>query len=167
MGLHTIEELKTRQAYPLSLKLALTKQRIRDWVDHFGIDGVALSFSGGKDSTVLLDIAREMYPEMKAIYVDTGIEYPELVKFVKSFDNVDILKPKMSFVEVLKRYGYPMISKEVSECVYGARRFLQGIQEDMHVGSNKCLTGCDGCSNAISKQASKQASKRIIITTRR
>ena len=56
-------------------------------------------------------------PEIKAVYVDTGLEYPEIKKFVKTFENVTILRPKMSFVDVIKKYGYPMISKEVSECV--------------------------------------------------
>ena len=38
--------------------------------------GVVLGVSGGKDSTVLLHIARELYPNIKALYVDTGLEYP-------------------------------------------------------------------------------------------
>ncbi|MBR3646199.1 MAG: phosphoadenosine phosphosulfate reductase family protein, partial [Lachnospiraceae bacterium] len=143
MGKHTLSELQTRQSYPLSLKIELTKQRIREWVNHFGEDGVCISFSGGKDSTVLLDIARKMYPDLKAVYVDTGLEYLEIVNFVKSKDNVDIVKPKISFKQVIDKYGYPFISKEVSECVQGARRFLQNIQQEMHVDANKHLTGCN------------------------
>lgn len=120
-----IETLKSLQAMPLDLKVATTKQRIREWVRKYGTDGVFVSFSGGKDSTVLLHIARQMYPDIKAVFVDTGLEYPEIRQFVKTFDNVEILRPKMSFVDVIKKYGYPIISKEVAECVYGARRFLQ------------------------------------------
>lgn len=86
---------------------------------------VYVSFSGGKDSTVLLHIAREVYPDIEAVFVDTGLEYPEIRKFVKSFDNVTILKPKMRFDEVIRKYGYPMISKEVSSCVAQARINLQ------------------------------------------
>lgn len=120
-----IELLKDLQAMPLDMKVAHTKQRIREWVREYGIDGVFISFSGGKDSTVLLYIARQMYPDIKAVFVDTGLEYPEIRKFVKTFDNVEILRPKMSFVDVIKKYGYPIISKEIAECVYGARRFLE------------------------------------------
>ena len=120
-----IELLKDLQAMPLDMKVAHTKARIREWVSEYGIDGVFVSFSGGKDSTVLLHIARQMYPDIKAVFVDTGLEYPEIRKFVKTFDNVEILRPKMRFDEVIKKYGYPIISKEISECVYGARRFLE------------------------------------------
>lgn len=120
-----IELLKDLQAMPLDMKVAHTKTRIREWVREYGIDGVFISFSGGKDSTVLLHIARQMYPNIKAVFVDTGLEYPEIRQFVKTFDNVDILRPKMRFDEVIKKYGYPIISKEIAECVYGARRFLE------------------------------------------
>lgn len=47
-----------------------------------------MAFSGGKDSTVLLDIARKIYPDIEAVYNDTGLEYPELREFVKTIDNV-------------------------------------------------------------------------------
>lgn len=119
------EDLKYFQAMPLDIKVAMTKTRIREWVREYGIDGVFISFSGGKDSTVLLHIARQMYPNIKAVFVDTGLEYPEIRRFVKTFDNVEMLRPKMRFDEVIKKYGYPIISKEVAECVYGARRFLE------------------------------------------
>lgn len=117
------------QALPLEVKIKKTQQRIREWVNHFGLDGVYVSFSGGKDSLALLHIARQMYPEIKAMHVNTSLEFPEIEKFVKTFDNVDIVKPKMTFVDTVKKYGYPMISKEVSECVYGARKYLTQVIE--------------------------------------
>lgn len=119
--MRTKDDLKMLQALPLELKIKLTQRRIRDWVREFGTDGVYVSFSGGKDSTVLLHIVREMYPDVEAVFVNTGLEYPEIQKFVKTFDNVTILRPKMRFDEVIKRYGYPMISKSVSNCVRGAK----------------------------------------------
>lgn len=76
MTLHTIQDLKMRQALPLDIKISMTKQRIREWINEFGVDGVYVSFSGGKDSTVLLHIVREMYPDVPAVFVDTGLEYP-------------------------------------------------------------------------------------------
>ena len=91
----SIEDLKYFQAMPLDIKVAMTKTRIREWVKEYGIDGVFIAFSGGKDSTVLLHIARQMYPNIKAVFVDTGLEYPEIRRFVKTFDNVEILRPKM------------------------------------------------------------------------
>lgn len=119
--MRTIDELRMLQALPLELKVAKTKLRIREWVNEFGVDGVYVAFSGGKDSTVLLHIVRQLYPEVEAVFVNTGLEYPEIQRFVKTFDNVTILRPKMRFDEVIKKYGYPIISKEVGECVMQAR----------------------------------------------
>ena len=59
---HTLAELKQWQALPLSIKIRMTETRIRGWVHEYGEDGVYISFSGGKDSTVLLDIAENNLP---------------------------------------------------------------------------------------------------------
>lgn len=83
---------------------------------------MCVSFSGGKDSTVLLHIARQLYPSIPAVFSNTGLEYPEIQKFVKSFDNVDIITPSMNFGQVITTYGYPIIGKEVAEAIYYARR---------------------------------------------
>lgn len=110
----TREELKMLQALPLDVKIRKTQQRIREWVEHYGEDGVYVSFSGGKDSTVLLDIVRKMYPGIEAVFVNTGLEYPEIVEFVKQHENVTILRPKKNFKQVLTECGYPVISKNIS-----------------------------------------------------
>ena len=118
---HTIDDLRQMQSLPLSAKILMTKNRIRDWYEHF--DGqVYVSFSGGKDSTVLLHIARELYPDIEAVFVNTGLEYPEIRQFVKTFDNVTILRPKMRFDEVIKKYGYPIISKDIALTIHYAKQ---------------------------------------------
>ena len=124
MAVHTINDLRQMQAMPLPVKVALTQTRIRAWVNEFGTNGVYVSFSGGKDSTVLLHLVRELYPDVPAVFVDTGLEYPEIREFVKTFDNVTWLKPSMNFRQVIQKYGYPLISKEVSECIYESRKYL-------------------------------------------
>lgn len=113
-NVHTMQDLKQFQAMPLPVKVALTKTRIRAWVNEFGVNGVYVSFSGGKDSTVLLHLVREEFPDVPAVFVDTGLEYPEIREFVRTFDNVEWIKPKMNFRAVIQEYGYPFISKEVS-----------------------------------------------------
>ena len=123
-------ELQQKQSLPLNLKISLTKARIRQWINEYGEDGVYVSFSGGKDSTVLLDLVRQDYPEVKAVFLDTGLEYPEIRDFVKTFDNVDWIKPKMNFREIIDKYGYPMIGKEVSECIYEAKKYLTNAIHD-------------------------------------
>lgn len=127
MAIHTIQDLKMRQALPLEVKVLMSKQRIREWINEYGEDGVYISFSGGKDSTVLLHLVRELYPNVRAVFVDTGLEYPEIREFVKTFDNVDIVRPKMNFKKVIETYGYPFISKEVSRTVYYARKYLKKV----------------------------------------
>ena len=118
---HTIDDLRQMQSLPLSAKILMTKNRIRDWYEYF--DGqVYVSFSGGKDSTVLLHIARELYPDIEAVFVNTGLEYPEIRQFVKTFDNVTILRPKMRFDEVIKKYGYPIISKDIAMTIHYAKQ---------------------------------------------
>ena len=142
------------QASPLEVKVMLTKRRIQDWVNEYGQDGVYVSFSGGKDSTVLLHLVRDVlgYKRVPAVFVDTGLEFPEIREFVKKFDGVTWLKPKMNFIDVIKKYGYPMISKEVSESVYGARKYLTSILQDESVLTDR--------------QTDRQGIVTAIITTR-
>lgn len=125
------------QSLPLEAKIRMTEYRITQWVDRYGEDGVYVSFSGGKDSTVLLDIVRNKYPGINAVFFDTGLEYPEIREFVKGYDNVDWIRPNMNFREVITKYGYPFISKEVSECVYGARKYLTSILQSETVTTDR------------------------------
>ena len=118
------------QALPLDLKIMRTQQRIREWVQYYGTDGVCVSFSGGKDSTVLLHLARQIYPNIKAVFSDTGLEYPEIRNFVKCIDNVDWVKPKQSFHQIILECGYPLFSKEISEAIRYARKIVGGGQCD-------------------------------------
>lgn len=112
----TIEELKILQALDLETKIKKTKLRIMEWYD-FHCGKVYVAFSGGKDSTVLLHLVRSLYPEVPAVFCDTGLEYPEIRDFVKTINNVVWLKPKMPFTKVIEKYGYPVISKEQSQFI--------------------------------------------------
>lgn len=103
-----------RKNLPYELKLQLTKKRIEDWYSYWNGD-VYVSYSGGLDSTVLLSLVREELGEsIPAVFVDTGLEYPELVKFVKNTPNIEIIKPKMNFKKVITTFGYPIVSKETA-----------------------------------------------------
>lgn len=137
-----LNELRILQNYPLEMKIERTKQRIREWVDYYGEDGTYISFSGGKDSTVLLDIVRSLYPNIEAVYVNTGLEYPEIYKFVKSFSNVTILKPEMNFKEVINTYGYPVISKENSQYIYEIRHSTKKMRQRLKKTHTKQYNYC-------------------------
>ena len=114
-------ELIMLQSLPLEIKVAKTKLRISEWVNHYGVDNVYISFSGGKDSTVLMHLIREVYPTVPCVYVDTGLEYPEVKQFVRKQDNVTILRPNMSFKQVIEKYGYLMTSKEQANYLHDIR----------------------------------------------
>lgn len=122
---HTREDLKQMQSLPLSIKIQMTRRRIRDWVNEFGEDGVYVSFSGGKDSTVLLDIVRKDYPNIEAVFVNTGLEYPSVRQFALSKENVTELRPEMNFRDVIIKYGYPIIGKEVSQTLWEAQKSVR------------------------------------------
>lgn len=131
MNKHTIGDLYQMQSLPLKYKIRMTQQRIRGWYDHFDGD-VYVSFSGGKDSTVLVDIITKMgLNDIPLVFVDTGLEYPEIREFVKSYgDRVIWLRPKMNFKKVIEKYGYPFISKEVSGAIEETWQFLKKVQNE-------------------------------------
>lgn len=128
----TIEDLRARQALPLEAKEIMTEVRIHEWQynGNFGVETGVVSFSGGKDSTVLFHIARKLYPNIPAVFSNTGLEYPEIQQFVKKFDNVKIVRPKMRFDDVISKYGYPLIGKEVAEAIYYARRIRPSAERE-------------------------------------
>ena len=129
--------LQQRQGLDLDIKIKLSETRIREWVEHWGKNKVYVSFSGGKDSTVLLHLIRRLYPEIKAVFVDTGLEYPEIKDFVKSIDNVETLTPKKNFTQVIKEYGYPVISKNVSRYVRDLQNPTEKNQRTRDVRNGK------------------------------
>jgi 3'-phosphoadenosine 5'-phosphosulfate sulfotransferase (PAPS reductase)/FAD synthetase len=140
MGENKIQpwQLAQRQSLSLDGKIAMSELRIRNWHDYYEGD-VYVAFSGGKDLTVLLDLVRSIYPKVPAVFCDTGLEYPEIREFVKTIDNVTWLRPKISFKEVLEKYGYPVVSKRVAQYVGEVQRTksnhlkklrLTGIRKD-------------------------------------
>lgn len=120
------------QSLPLQAKITMAEQRIREWYEHF--DGnVCISFSGGKDSTVLTDLVHGMYPDVPLVFANTGLEYPEIQKFARDM-GAEFVRPKMSFSEVISTYGYPIISKEVAEAIHFARRIVPQSLENQRGG---------------------------------
>ena len=107
------------QHLPLDAKILMSQQRIREWYNYFNGD-VMISFSGGKDSTVLAHLVHKMYPDVPLVFANTGLEYPEIQAFAKKM-GAEFVRPKMRFDEVITKYGYPIISKEVAEAIHCAR----------------------------------------------
>lgn len=116
--------LRQMQALPLRAKVLMSQARIREWYQHFNGD-VFISFSGGKDSTVLAHVVHDIYPDVPLVFCNTGLEYPEIQKFAERM-GAEFIRPKMSFSEVISKYGYPIISKENAEAIHYARKIRIG-----------------------------------------
>lgn len=114
------DELTRRHALPLSEKIDMTLARIKDWYEAW--EGkVSVSYSGGKESSLLQHLVRKLYPDVPAVFCNTGLEYPEVVKAVKNTPNHVVLRPKMSFREVIQKYGWPIASKSVARGIHVLR----------------------------------------------
>lgn len=70
------------QKLPLEHKINLSKNLILNCIETFGDQQVYISFSGGKDSTVLSSLVCSLKPNILHLFSDTGCEYPETLSFV-------------------------------------------------------------------------------------
>jgi 3'-phosphoadenosine 5'-phosphosulfate sulfotransferase (PAPS reductase)/FAD synthetase len=135
-----IKELRRLQSLNLNQKIDHAIGTVEKFCNE--IENPVISFSGGKDSTVLLHIIRNiMKTDIPAIFVNTGNEYPDIVRFVKEFDNVQIIQPKIRIREIIEKYGFPLISKEYSKMIYALRR------GDKH--SSRYLSGINPSNNSL------------------
>lgn len=183
MNRHGKDDLRQMQSLPLEAKILMTQRRIRDWVDYWNGD-VYVSFSGGKDSTVLKHIVDGMYDDIPAVFVNTGLEYPEIQQFAREIKagkygcfnaDVEIIRPAMRFDEVIRKYGYPVASKRVAGYVETAKRnpnsmrakWIRGEEKTKFVTAGKWTFLIDApfnvsakCCDIMKKQPIKQYSKR-------
>lgn len=122
------QTLKSLRAMNLDSKIILTKHLIRQTVMEFGLEKVYISYSGGKDSTVLSHIAKTIYPDILHIFANTTNEYPETIQHIKwekekNHTNIITIVPQdvhgeiWTFKKVVEKYGYPMFSKRISNAI--------------------------------------------------
>jgi len=133
----TKQDLIKKQNMTLNQKIDHTLGSIEQFYNIYK-GNVYVSFSGGKDSTVLLHLVRKLYPNIKAVFADTGLEYPEIRDFCKQINNCEFVKPKRSFKYVIEKYGYPVISKKISMGVSRYRNTKCDLQKELrlHGGIN-------------------------------
>ena len=135
---YTNEDLKIMQAWDLQKKIQVTQTRLIEWYEKWE-GNCYVSFSGGKDSTVLADLAarvcRANNHKLILWFSDTGLEYPEVRQHVKTFGDwlkdkyeievetvIDFPKDRktgkrITFKDVILTKGYPIISKTVSRAI--------------------------------------------------
>lgn len=113
----TRAELHIRQQWSLAQKIDHSLGALDQFISHTN-GQCYIGFSGGKDSTVLLHLARIIKSDIKAVFCNTGNEYPDIVRFVRSTPNTEIIYPKLKPHEVFEKYGFPLISKESSETLH-------------------------------------------------
>jgi 3'-phosphoadenosine 5'-phosphosulfate sulfotransferase (PAPS reductase)/FAD synthetase len=130
-----IEELRKLQQLPLEEKIKFSKNKIIDFYEFLN-GKVYVSFSGGKDSTVLLHLVRSIYPDVEAVFIDTGLEYPMIRDFVKTIPNVTWIRPKKSFYQVIQEEGYPIVSKEVATYIRQYRTSTDYVKHVRWYGKN-------------------------------
>ena len=110
----TFEELHNRQQWTLAQKIDHSLGVIDQFIAR--MDGkVYLSFSGGKDSTVLLHLCEILKPDIQCVFVNTGCESVDVVRFVekmKAAHNIEVIRPKLTPRQVWAKYGFPLVSKD-------------------------------------------------------
>lgn len=152
-----------------------------------------LSFSGGKDSTVmhyLLDMALPNN-NIPRVFIDTGIEYQAITKFVKHLAETDKrfirIKPTQNIKELTTKYGYPFKSKQHSHdlAVYQHSGMTTTVKKYLRIEAGKNLIACpkslmyqfspefkikisDQCCNKMKKEPAhryeKESGRTITIT---
>ncbi len=127
------DELAILRALPLEVKIQKSKQRIREWLER---EESYVAFSGGKDSTVLAHLVHQVDPNVPLVFSNTGLEYQAIQSFARKM-GAEFIRPEMRFDEVISTYGYPIISKEVAEAIYYARRIRNGKQEKERENNRK------------------------------
>ena len=127
------EEYQFRIEQNLDTKIKMTAERIHEWVKKCERDygGAYVSYSGGKDSTVLLHIIRSLgydHERVPAVFCDTGLEFPELRRHVlDSSEPVIVLKPVKKFNKIIEEDGFPVIGKNQAKIISEFQRGVAGM----------------------------------------
>lgn len=122
----------------LESKIIKSKALIREAVEIFGLEKVYISYSGGKDSTVLSHIAKSLYPDILHIFANTTNEFPETlrhIKWEKEYNHTNIItviptdkyNQIWTFKKVVENYGYPVFTKSVSNAIRTYQHALSDI----------------------------------------
>jgi len=139
---YTQEDLKTMQGWSLDRKILVSQTRLMEWYSKYE-NKCYVSFSGGKDSTVLAYLAAQVCKikncRLVLWFSDTGLEFPELRTHVKTYGKwleetfgievETVIEPprdrkgnRILFRDVILREGYPIISKRISRRIHDVQK---------------------------------------------
>ena len=82
---HTLSDLEQYQALPLKVKILMSKNRIRKWVNEYGANNVCVRMTFSPESLVLLHMVNEEYPSVKVTFSDDS-ELKPIVSWMASED---------------------------------------------------------------------------------
>ena len=127
--------------------------KIQSIMRQYGEENFYISFSGGKDSTVLHELVDMALPgnKMPRVYMNTGIEYQLILDFVKEKaakdDRFQIIKPQVPIKQTLEKYGYPFKSKEHSEYlgIYQRNGMTATPKRYVYPAESRKSFGCPKC----------------------
>jgi phosphoadenosine phosphosulfate reductase len=113
--MNLLREVAEKVNRPFETKLAETREVIAHHFEEFG-DKVAIAWSGGKDSTLVLYLCLQANPEVPVVFNNTGVEYPETVEFIADLEqkwtlNLLITHPEKTYWECMDEYGFPQGTK--------------------------------------------------------
>lgn len=173
----TSSELKERQSWSWRKKVDHSLGVIDQFLSR--TDGRAyVSFSGGKDSSVMLDICRIIRPEIKAVFFNTGMEYPDIVRHIRDMKregcNIEMVNPKQRPNEIWEEQGFPLISKEQAHKLWYMKNAPEsktaqvGFSENSLHNVSQCWRflvnekfNCNSkCCDMLKKRPSEQYTKR-------
>lgn len=121
--------LKIRQELPLDVKENLSKRSIESFINKLGEDKVYIPYSGGKDSTVLAHLIKSMGYDLEHVFVNTRNEFKTIIQQVKYMISIGYkikqILPDMTPKQVIDIYGYPVVSKQVANTIYYARKNIK------------------------------------------
>lgn len=172
-------------------------EKIKQINEQYDLENNAyISFSGGKDSTILHYLIDLALPNNKIprVFINTGIEYLDIVNFVKDLSSKDdrfvIINSKKNIKQMLENYGYPFKSKQHSHNVAIYQRnkdkeFNFSLQRYLNLVNSNTLFKCpqkllyqfkkdfnikisDECCNRLKKKPIKvwelENNKNIVLT---
>jgi phosphoadenosine phosphosulfate reductase len=159
--MNLLREVAEKVNRPFDVKLAETREVITHHFDEFG-DKVAVAFSGGKDSEIVLYFCLKANPNVPVVFNNTGVEYPETVNFVARLAgewdlNLTVTHPEKSFWDCIKQYGFPSFSKSANKgagkrCCYWLKEkpMLASIRQNGWLGVFTGQTASEGWQRQIS-----------------